>query len=52
MLFRRLLIVFQNRIYQNILSGIPPECQTVCIQIRFDGLSGLLSADDFEKVKS
>ena len=33
---------FQNHLFQNILSGISPECQAVWIQIRPDILSGLI----------
>ena len=33
---------FQNHLFQNILSGIPPECQTVGIQIRPDILLSLI----------
>ena len=33
---------FQNQFFLKILSGIPPECQTVWIQIRPDILSGLV----------
>ena len=35
-LFCRLLIFFQNQLFRKILSGIPPECQPVLIQIRPD----------------
>ena len=41
-LFCRLLIFFQNQLFQKILSGIPPECQTDWIQIRPEVLSGLI----------
>ena len=33
---------FQNKLFQNIISGTPAECQTVWIQIRPDILSGLI----------
>ena len=33
---------FQNYLIRKILSGIQLECQTVCIQIRPDVLSGLI----------
>ena len=32
---------FQNQLFRKVLSGIPPECETVLIQIRPDVLSGL-----------
>ena len=35
-----LLIFFQNQLSQKILSGMPSECQTVCIQIRLNVLLG------------
>ena len=42
MIFCRLLIFFfQNQLLKKNVSGIPPECQTVWIQIRPDILSGL-----------
>ena len=31
--------LFQNKLFQKILSGALSECQTVCIQIRTDILS-------------
>ena len=31
---------FQNQLFRKILSGIPSECQTVCIQTRPDILLG------------
>ena len=34
--------LFQNQLFQKILSGIPSERQTVWIQIRSDILSGLI----------
>ena len=34
--------VFQNQYFQDIISGIPPGCQTVLIQIRPNILSGLI----------
>ena len=40
--FGRLLIFFQNQLFQKILSGILSECQTVWILIRPDVLSGLI----------
>ena len=33
-------IFYKNQLFQNILSGIPTECQTVWIQIRPDLTSG------------
>ena len=33
---------FQNQLFQKILSEIPSECQTVCILIRPNILSGLI----------
>ena len=33
---------FQNHLFRKILSGIPSECQADWIQIRTDGLSGLI----------
>ena len=41
MLIFRMTIFFQNHLFQNILSGILSECQTVWIQIRPDNMSGL-----------
>ena len=32
--FCRLLFFFQNQLSQNIISGIPTECQTIWIQVR------------------
>ena len=40
--FCRLLIFFQNQLFQKILLGIRPESQIVWIQIRPDVLSGLI----------
>ena len=37
-----LCIFFQNQLFQKILSGIPPECQTDWIQIRPDILSSVI----------
>ena len=34
--------IFQNQLFQKILSGIPSECQTVWIQIRTDRKSVLI----------
>ena len=31
---------FQNQLFRNVLTGIPPECQTVWIQIRPDNNVG------------
>ena len=42
MLFRHLLIFFENQLFRKILSGIPSECQTVRIQVRPDIMSGLI----------
>ena len=42
MLFLSSADFFQNQLFQKTLSGIPPECQTVCIQIRPDIFSGLI----------
>ena len=42
MLFCRLLIFFQNLLFEKILSGIPSECQTVWTLIRPDDSSGLI----------
>ena len=36
------VVVFQNQLFQKILSGIPPECQTAWIQIRPNMMSGLI----------
>ena len=33
---------FENQLFQKFLSGIPPECQIVWIQIRPNILSGLI----------
>ena len=44
--FCRLLIFFQNQLFQKFLSGIPSECQTDWIQIRPDILLQTISADD------
>ena len=40
--FCRLVIFFQNQLFQKFLSGISSEYQTVCIQIRPDISSGLI----------
>ena len=42
MLFSHLLFIFQNHFFLKISSGIPPECQTVWIQIRPTILLGLI----------
>ena len=33
---------FQNQLFKKILSGIPSECQTVCILVRPDMMLGLM----------
>ena len=33
---------FEKKTFQKILSGIPSECKTICIQIRPNILSGLI----------
>ena len=35
-----MLNLFLNHLFRNFLSGIPSECQTVCIQIRSDVFVG------------
>ena len=42
MLFCRLRIFFQNKLFEKNLSGIPLECQTVWTLIRPDDSSGLI----------
>ena len=41
MLFLSSAGFFQNQLFRKILSGLPSECQIVCIQFRPDVLSGL-----------
>ena len=54
MLFCRLLIfsIFQNQLYQKILSGIPSECQTDWIQIRPTFCHAWSGSNLFAKVMS